>query len=230
MKKSFILLTCFCLIAGIVSAQTRPANTNNSAAAKNKAALDTVQYSLGVYLMEQVLKSGYKIDNPTLFKKAVDDVLQKRPLMVSSAKAQAWLATYQQVYALDKGKQLESMIFSQARNQPGMVALPSGVNYKIVTPGQGSRPSLKDTLILNVNGTLPDGTVFQDSRTGSLIALGTDLVPGLREVVQLMPEGSIWRVIIPASMAYGDLGNGTNIPPHSALIFDIAMAAIRRAR
>ena len=233
MKKLVTLFICLSIVSGMLFAQTRPAGGNaNNTAARNKAALDTVQYSLGVYLMQQVLASGYKIDNPTLFKKAIDDVLQRRPLMVNADKAQQWLLTYQQVYARDKGKQLEAMIFAQAKGQPGMMVLPNGINYKILAAGQGLKPRLQDSVILNVIGTLPDGTVFQDSYRdkSSLIAITRDLIPGLREVLQQMNEGSVWRVILPAALGYGETGNGTNIPANSALIFDVAIVAVRPAR
>lgn len=230
MKKS-ILLTAICslIIAGAF-AQARPTNAA-TAAAKNRAALDSVQYSLGVYLIQSALKGGYNIDNPTIFKKAIDDVLQNRPLMVKADKVDGWLQTYQQVYAQQRGKQLESMVLAQVKGQPGMVSLNSGVTYSIIKTGEGPKPGLRDTVVLNVIGVLADGKVFQDSNKdqSSMIALTADLLPGLRELIQLMPEGSVWHAIVPASSAYGIRGNGSNIPPNSALIFDIGLVAVKKA-
>lgn len=229
--KNAILLTAICtlLLTGAF-AQTRSANAA-SAAAKNRAALDSVQYSLGVYLIQSALKGGYNIDNPAILKKAIDDVLQNRPLMVKADKVDGWLQTYQQVYAQQRGKQLESMVLAQVKGQPGMVSLNSGVTYSIIKTGEGPKPGLRDTVVLNVIGVLADGKVFQDSNKdqSSLIALTADLLPGLRELLQLMPEGSVWHAILPASSAYGINGNGTNIPPNSALIFDIGLVAVKKA-
>lgn len=230
MNKHILIIFCFGLLSTSILAQTKPKPT--TAADKNKAALDTVQYSLGVYLMQQAVAAGYKIDNPTLFKKGIDDVLQKKSLLVSSDVAQAWLVKYQQVYAREKGKQLEAMLFAQAKSTPGMMALPSGLNYTILTAAQGIKPNVNDTIIINVIGKLPEGTIFQDSNKdkASLISVTGNLIPGLKEILQLMPQGSVWRVLVPAALAYGDAGNGTNIPTCSALVFDVALVEVRRAR
>ncbi|MCW3087216.1 MAG: hypothetical protein JWQ78_602 [Sediminibacterium sp.] len=222
MKKSILLTTCLSLMACICFAQTKKTDPKE----------DTIQYSLGVYMMQQFFaKTGFVVTNPTLFEKAIDDVLKKKPLMVNAATTQNRLLAYQQNFQQLRGQQQEALLFSRLQGTPGYTALPSGVNYAVITRGKGIRPTAKDTVILNVITTLPDGTVVNDSNKSkqSYITLAGDMIAGLKEVLYRLEEGSIVRAIIPASQAYGSAGSLT-IPPNSALIFDIALVSVKPGR
>jgi FKBP-type peptidyl-prolyl cis-trans isomerase FklB len=166
--------------AALRSVQPRnPAATN--------AQEDSVQYALGVYMMQQLLaKTGFIITNPTLFKKAIDDVTGKKKLMVDPATTEARLLAYQRAYQLQKGRRLEQLLFEQARKQPNYNTLSTGVMYSVVRQGQGPVPTLRDTVILNVNSTLADGTVIDDAAKSkqSFMTITSDMIPGLRDVVQ----------------------------------------------
>ncbi len=225
MKKSILLAACFALLAytGFAQKSTQPKSTPQE---------DTIQYSLGVYMMQQLLaKTGYTVNDPVLFKKAIDDVMLGKKLMVNPATTEARLLAYQKTYREQRGRQLEALLFAKIKGQPGFTALPSGVNYAMVKAGQGIRPTAKDTIILNVTSTLADGTVIEDANTSkqSYMAIAGEMIPGLREVLYRMQEGSISRVIVPASQAYGSQGTAT-IPPNSALIYDIALVSVKQPR
>ncbi|MEN9686556.1 MAG: hypothetical protein RLZZ28_2342 [Bacteroidota bacterium] len=232
MKTLFLVTSLMLLTSFTVTAQTKTRSAAEISAAKNKAALDTVQYILGTQLIQQAISSGYPVNNPAMIKRGIDDVLQGKKLMVSANDAQLWLTKYQQLYAMEKGKELESLMFSQAKTVPGMIELPSGISYKILTQASGTIAQLNDTVVVNIIGKIPDGTVFQDSykENASLIGVTKNFIPGLREILQKMPQGSVWRVLVPASLAYGATGNGINIPPYSPLVFDIALAEVRKSK
>lgn len=193
---------------------------------------DTIQYSLGVYMMQQLFaKTGFVVNNPTMFKKAIDDVILKKKLMIDPATTEARLLAYQNLFLQEKGKKLESILFEKIKNQPGFVALPNGVNYSMVKAGQGPSPSAKDTVILNLITTLPDGTEIDNTNKTkqSYMALAGDMIPGLKEVLYRMKEGALVRAIVPAAQAYGSQGTAT-IPPNSAVIYDIALVSVKLAK
>lgn len=109
----------------------------------------------------------------------------------------------------------------------GVVALPSGLQYKVITEGTGKIPTASDQVTVHYEGRLLDGTVFDSSyKRGEPATFGvTQVIKGWIEALQLMPEGSKWEVYIPQDLAYGDRDSGT-IPPYSTLIFDIELVKI----
>ena len=232
MKKIFLLSIALCSIAA-VSAQQRPAA---KVPARN-ATEDTIQYTLGVYMMQQLFaKTGFVVQDPVLFKKAIDDyaAMQKDPkkkLMIDPATAESRLISYQTVYRQEVGRRLENMLFTEIKKQPNYNTLSNGVMYTVVKAGQGPIPGLRDTVILNVNSMLPDGTVIDDAAKTkqSYMTLTADMIAGLRDVMLKVREGSVFRAVIPAAQAYGERGQG-NIPPNSALIYDVAVVGVRLAK
>lgn len=113
----------------------------------------------------------------------------------------------------------------------GVVVLPSGLQYKVLTEGDGPKPGPADTVEVNYRGTLIDGTEFDSSyaRNSSTSFALNRVIPGFTEALQLMPTGSSYRFFIPAELAYGEAGAGQNIGPNATLIFDIELLAIKPA-
>jgi FKBP-type peptidyl-prolyl cis-trans isomerase len=132
--------------------------------------------------------------------------------------------------AEERNKLMEKQLFEAVKGQPGLGSIPSGVCYLVSREGKGLRPLLADSVSLNVKGYLPDGTVFEDSfaRKAQLKATPGNLIPGLRDILQIMPEGSVWRIYIPSSQGYGDRGIQGIIPPWSALVFDVELVKVRQ--
>jgi FKBP-type peptidyl-prolyl cis-trans isomerase len=226
MKKNvFAFIAALALVSG-VTAQQKPAPKSNPKE-------DTIQYSLGVYMMQQYFaKSGMAVTNPTLFKKAIDDVLAGRKLMVDPATTQDRLISYQREFLLAKGRTLENLLVEKVKKEKGFMELGStGIYYSMVQQGKGSMPAAKDTVILNLITTLPDGTVVDDTNKSktSYMALAGEMIPGLRELLVRMPEGSVIRAVVPARYAYGEQGNGV-IPPNSAVIYDVALVTVKAAK
>lgn len=192
---------------------------------------DTIQYSLGVYMMQQLLaKTGFAVTDANLFKKAIDDVIGKKKLMIDPATAESRLLAYQRQYNLEKNRRLEALIMEKAKNDKGFTALSTGVYYAVAKAGNGPMPTAKDTVILNVICTLPDGTEIDNfnKTKQSYMSLASEMIPGLKDVLFRVREGSLVRAIIPSSQAYGSVGT-TTIPPNSALIYDIALVSVKPA-
>jgi FKBP-type peptidyl-prolyl cis-trans isomerase len=112
--------------------------------------------------------------------------------------------------------------------KPGVVTLPSGLQYRVLTAGSGRRPAAGDRVTVNYRGRLIDGTGFDSSfdRGEPATFPVSGVIAGWSEALQLMPEGSSWELVIPAGLAYGASGAGP-IPPDATLIFQVDLLAIR---
>lgn len=113
--------------------------------------------------------------------------------------------------------------------EPGVVTLPSGLQYRIIKNGVGSKPRATDSVTVHYRATLFDGTEFDNSyknNRGKPAKFRLDqVIKGWSEALQLMPQGSKWQLFIPASLAYGERGAGP-IGPNSALVFDVELIKI----
>ncbi len=117
---------------------------------------------------------------------------------------------------------------AENKGKPGVVTTESGLQYMIITEGNGPKPSDADTVKTHYKGTLIDGTEFDSSYTrgqpASFPVKG--VIAGWTEALQLMPTGSKWELYIPANLAYGDRGAGQSIGPNATLIFEIELLEI----
>ena len=111
------------------------------------------------------------------------------------------------------------------KKKPGVVTLPSGLQYEILVEGAGPRPAATNKVTCHYHGMLIDGTVFDSSvRRGQPATFPLNgVIKGWTEGVQLMPAGSKWRFYIPPHLAYGDRQVSSQIGPDSTLIFDVEL-------
>jgi FKBP-type peptidyl-prolyl cis-trans isomerase len=109
-------------------------------------------------------------------------------------------------------------------NQPGVLALPDGLQYKILVDGTGATPTPNDTITINYRGTFIDGVEFDSSyKRGQPAQFPVGgLIHGLMETFTKMRVGSKWQVFIPSQLAYGEKGRAS-IPPNSVLIFEVEL-------
>ena len=114
------------------------------------------------------------------------------------------------------------------KQKPGVVELPSGLQYEILTEGSGAKPTANNTVTCHYHGTLIDGTIFDSSvQRGKPASFPLNqVIKGWTEGVQLMPTGSKWRFFIPPHLGYGDRQVGGAIGPNSTLIFDVELLSI----
>src|SRR5690349_12519400 len=114
------------------------------------------------------------------------------------------------------------------KKKPGVTALPSGLQYEVITEGTGAKPSASSKVTCHYHGTLIDGTVFDSSvKRGQPATFPLNMViRGWTEGVQLMTQGSKWRFFIPPHLAYGDRQVSREIGPNSTLIFEVELLDI----
>jgi FKBP-type peptidyl-prolyl cis-trans isomerase FklB len=110
----------------------------------------------------------------------------------------------------------------------GVISLESGLQYEILTEGNGQIPTINDKITAHYHGTLIDGTVFDSSvdrgEPASFPVNG--VIAGWTEALQIMPVGSKWKLYVPSDLAYGERGAGQIIGPYSTLIFEVELLSI----
>src|SRR5260370_4422681 len=114
------------------------------------------------------------------------------------------------------------------KGKEGVITLPSGLQYKILTAGTGPKPAASDSVKCHYKGTLINGTEFDSScKRGQPASFGVgQVIKGWTEALHLMPVGSKWQLFIPSSLAYGERGMGAEIGPNSTLIFEVELLSI----
>ncbi|HYW38988.1 MAG TPA: FKBP-type peptidyl-prolyl cis-trans isomerase [Terriglobales bacterium] len=114
------------------------------------------------------------------------------------------------------------------KSKDGVVTLPSGLQYKILSAGTGPKPTATDSVKCNYRGTLINGTEFDSSyKRGQPATFGVNqVIKGWTEALQLMPVGSKWQLFIPSSLAYAERGAGADIGPNATLIFEVELLSI----
>ena len=117
------------------------------------------------------------------------------------------------------------------KSKPGVTTLPDGLQYKVLTEGKGSKPTLNDTVTVHYAGTLVNGKEFDSSyKRGEAATFPVSgVIPGWTEALQLMPVGSTWELFIPASLAYGEQGAPPAIGPNETLIFKVELLKINKS-
>ena len=228
--KSIIVTFVALLITVSLYAQqaaTKPAA--QTAPEKLTTAADTVQYTFGAFIGQWFVKNGFSITNQALFKRGMDDVMQKIPTAIPDSIIAPLVSNYQLIVQSARSRQLEDQLFAALRGKPGVGVLPNGVHYIVVKASQGLRPLPADSVVINAIGVFPDGTVFEDTfrKKKPITTLTGQLIPGLSEAVQLMPVGSVWRIFVPSVLGYGPAGLQGVIPPNTALVFDITLMEVR---
>lgn len=124
-----------------------------------------------------------------------------------------------------KNQQEELDFLTNNANKEGVVTLPSGLQYKQLTPGNGVQPQLTDNVKVHYRGYFVDGTEFENTYTADQPAVFpvNRVISGWTEALQLMPEGAKWEVYVPSALAYGERGAGNKIGPNRMLVFELEL-------
>lgn len=233
--KTIIVFFCFCLFSVAAPAQktTVPGKTAPAAQNRNQLILrssnDSLQYALGAYMGGYILTAGFLSIDLDYFMAGLEDVFNRRPGLLKDSTINNLLVNYQQKTQKSRSKDLEERLFASLKDKPGVGRLPSGVQYLVVRQAKGPKPSETDSVKIHFRQKLADGTVVEDTYAKNAPANTTpaSLMPGLNEILQLMPVGSLWQVFIPSGQAYGEKGNGP-IPPNAALQFELELLEIKK--
>jgi FKBP-type peptidyl-prolyl cis-trans isomerase len=196
-------------------------------------------YALGMDVASYLTRMGLKeeVDLEAIVRGLRDGVAGTDSLMTAPELARA-MQEFQmraQTKAMEK-QQAEAAANTQKgetfladnKNKPGVQTTATGLQYRVITEGNGPKPKASDTVTVNYRGTLIDGTQFDSSYDrGEPISFPlSGVIPGWTEGVQLMSVGSKYEFFIPGDLAYGERSPGPNIPPNSTLIFEVELLSI----
>ena len=193
--------------------------------------MDKFSYGLGMNIGQNLASMGVSTLEFADFVKGMQDVLSGKQTEITVVEAQNAINDFFNKLTEEKyGKTKESGIafLEENKKREGVVTLPSGLQYEIINAGLGKKPTAADRVQCHYEGTLIDGTVFDSSiKRGQPAVFGvSQVIAGWVEALQLMGEGSKWRLYIPYDLAYGANGAGEMIPPYSALIFDVELIKV----
>ena len=198
-----------------------------------KTDLDKASYSLGMNIGASLKGEGVSQINAEVFAKGLSDMLNGGKLELSMQEA---YETIQDFLAKANAAKFSKNItegkkfLEENGKRPGVVTLPSGLQYEIITQGNGPKPKATDTVTTHYHGTLIDGTVFDSSvqRNQPASFPVNGVIQGWVEALQLMPVGSKWKLYVPSELAYGANPHpGGPIEPYMTLIFEVELLAIK---
>ncbi|GAB3689975.1 macrophage infectivity potentiator Mip [Spirosoma flavus] len=218
----------------------RPTATakSSASAASMASSQDSVSYSIGLFMAQNLKQQGLADVNTTLLTQGLMDMLKGDNTKLTMAQAGQIMNNLMQKKAA--GQQAEMMkvsaenkkagtaFLTENKAKPGVVTTSSGLQYSIEKEGTGAKPTDKDRVKVHYTGRTLDGHVFDSSvERGQPAEFGvTEVIKGWTEALQLMPVGSKWKLYIPSDLAYGDRGTGGDIKPGATLVFDVELLDI----
>lgn len=199
--------------------------------------MDTVSYSVGVDIGKSFRLQEMDID-PDVMARGLNDAFSDKETALTKEEVQSTLIKFRQEFqqkqreiAQRKAQEAavaEETYLAENAKKEGVVSLPSGLQYKVITPGDGPSPLKTDKVKVHYKGTLIDGTVFDSSNDPGQPAPFnvSGVIKGWTEALLLMQVGSKWELTIPSILGYGTRGRGGKIPPNSTLLFEVELLGI----
>ena len=225
-------------------AQAPAAKTTTGTAAKPatqpelKTDKEKGSYAVGLNIGNSVKQQPVDIDLPSLLRGIKDAATGAKPAL-SDAEIEAALKVMQAQASQKRDAELQKAgeanmkegeaFLAANKTKDGVVTLPSGLQYKILTAGTGAKPAATDTVVCNYRGTSITGAEFDSSyKRGKPAEFPVGgVIKGWTEALQLMPVGSKWQLFIPPDLAYGSRGAGGAIGPNQTLVFDVELISIK---
>jgi FKBP-type peptidyl-prolyl cis-trans isomerase len=200
-----------------------------------------ISYCIGMSIGGSLKMQGAEVD-VDLVARALKDSLSGTNTLLTQQEMQETLRAWQtemrskrmeqQKAAGDKNKKEGEAFLAENAKKPGVVVLPSGLQYKVLASGTGKVPTSNDTVKAHYKGTLMDGTEFDSSYTRGqpFITPVTRVIPGWTEALTKMKVGDKWQLFIPGNLAYGERGMPPKITPNAVLVFEMELLGIEDAK
>lgn len=216
------------LLAGLVRAEDKAAFKDP----KEKAS-----YSIGANWGNSLKRQEVEVDLEATIK-GLRDGLAGKSVLTDQELREALNSLNQDIRAKmeekrkhlgETNKQEGEKFLTENKTKPGVITLPSGLQYKVLVEGSGESPKSNDVVTANYRGTLIDGTEFDSSNKSGqpLVRPANMLIKGWTEALQLMKPGAKWQLFIPPDLAYGERGSGAQIGPNAALIFEMELVSFK---
>lgn len=203
---------------------------------------DKISYTIGADI-GQSLKSQDVTVNPALISQGLNDAYQGKKMQMTKDEMKQTIMDLQKKVVekqqakmkglSEKNSKIGEAFLAKNKSSDGVVVLPSGLQYKVLTKGTGPSPSENSTVKVDYEGKLLDGKVFDStySRGEPVEFKVNQVIPGWQEALQKMKQGATWELFIPAKLAYGERGfmnpTGTSIEPNSTLVFKVHLITVK---
>ena len=199
---------------------------------------EKISYSIGMDIGGNLKRGSVEVD-PDLLAKGLKDSYGGGRTILTEDQARQALAEFQKTLM---AKQAEAMKILSEKNKAegekflaenakkeGVTVLPSGLQYREITPGTGKSPKISDNVTTHYKGTLIDGTEFDSSyKRGQPATFPVSgVIAGWTEALQLMKEGAKWQLFVPSRLAYGERGAGQAIGPNATLVFEVELLSVK---
>jgi FKBP-type peptidyl-prolyl cis-trans isomerase FklB len=224
------------------SGTTTAARHKSTVAAKPKPMVLTTEkdrqsYAIGLNIGKSLHRDGVDVE-PKVFLQGLQDALAGGKVLLTDDEMKTVMTDLQKDLQQKQAEKRQALIESNKKDgaaflaanatKPGVVTLPSGLQYKVLVAGTGPKPSATDSVVCNYRGTLLDNTEFDSSyKRGQPATFPVSgVIKGWTEALQLMPVGSKWQLFIPSDLAYGERGQGP-IGPNATLVFEVELISIK---
>jgi FKBP-type peptidyl-prolyl cis-trans isomerase FklB len=220
-------------------AAAKPRTPGTSQPLTLKTQKQKASYAMGMNIGTGLRKQSIDID-PAILARGLRDAFSNGKTLLTEDEARAILTQLQAdlrkkqedaVQQMGEANKKQGLAFLEANKaKEAVVALPSGLQYKVLQEGTGPKPAATDQVVCNYRGTLLDGTEFDSSyKRGQPATFPVNkVIKGWTEALQLMPVGSKWQLFIPAELAYAEHGFGGQIGPNATLIFEVELVSIQK--
>jgi len=198
---------------------------------------EKISYAIGMTVGKGLHRDAIEVD-PSIVLRGLKDALAGGTTLMTDDQAQAAIVELQaQVRAREEAKRQQDAetnkkegdaFMAANKTKPGVVALPSGLQYKVIKDGTGPKPTINDAVTVQYRGTLINGKEFDSTyKRGEPATFPIKgIIKGWTEALQLMPVGSKWELYLPPDLAYGERGAGSDIGPNESLIFEVELLSI----
>lgn len=197
-----------------------------------------LSYAIGYEIGKDFTEKQMDVDIATVVR-AIQDGHAKRNPAVTDADMRTALQAMQQkmveqaekefLRVSNENKTKSDQFLAQNRSKAGVVALPSGIQYRVIEEGTGARPAVTSDVQIHFRGSLHTGQEFASTYTGNQavsMKVSENPIPGLREVLPLMKQGSRWEIFLPADQAYGNTPRSP-VGPNQAVVFDVKLVEVK---
>lgn len=227
------------LLAVLVLAGITGCQSQQGANVKLETRQDKISYSIGMSVGKNLHRDSIAISPEAFLRGVMDAKLDSSKHLMSEAEIQDTMRSFSHDMQIKQEERARAQAIKNATDgaayltenakKPGVITLPSGLQYRVITEGKGKKPLAASTVKTNYIGRLINGEEFDSSFKHGQPAVFpcNGVIPGWTEALLLMKEGSKWELVIPSDLAYGEQGAGNVIPPNATLIFEIELLEVQ---
>ena len=233
-QRLFIALFARMFVSGCAAEEKKVVPEGKLDTSKNR-----ISYTIGVNIGQDFKSQKMDIDADVLLM-GLKDSLAGKELQLTEEEMVSEIQAFQQEMQARMAAEMEALVaknradgeafLAENATREGVVVTESGLQYKVLEPGEGDSPQASDVVTVHYRGTLIDGTQFDSSYDRGQPATFpvSGVIAGWTEALQLMKPGSKWQLFIPSDLAYGERGAGQDIGPNATLLFDVELVSVEK--